>query len=145
MPPPVNRIVTLTAVAVPSLPTAPNEYSSTYHDQYNNILRLYFNQIYNLQQQLIVKKPTFTSVSGDYTVVSTDDILLCDASAAQLTITIPSAVDSDGRALTIKKIDSSSNYVVLSSNSIDGSATQSLVNQYVSVTIRSDGTNWWIV
>jgi hypothetical protein len=31
----------------PNLPLAPNEYDSRYHNQLNNILRLFFNQIVN--------------------------------------------------------------------------------------------------
>ena len=31
----------------PSLPAAPDEYDRRYHDQLNNILRLYFNQLNN--------------------------------------------------------------------------------------------------
>ena len=31
----------------PSLPSAPNEYERRYQDQFNNVLRLYFNQLSN--------------------------------------------------------------------------------------------------
>lgn len=33
--------------APPNLPLAPSEYDSRYHNQLNNILRLFFNQIAN--------------------------------------------------------------------------------------------------
>ena len=33
--------------APPALPFAPKEYSQLFHDQYNNVLRLYFNQLSN--------------------------------------------------------------------------------------------------
>jgi hypothetical protein len=33
--------------APPALPFAPGEYSQLFHDQYNNVLRLYFNQLNN--------------------------------------------------------------------------------------------------
>lgn len=36
----------------PSLPLAPQEWGSQYHDQYSNVLRLYFNQLSNGLQQL---------------------------------------------------------------------------------------------
>jgi hypothetical protein len=35
----------LQAPAPPALPFAPGEYSQLFHDQYNNVLRLYFNQL----------------------------------------------------------------------------------------------------
>jgi hypothetical protein len=34
-------------VSPPSLPLAPREYDSSYHDQLNNVLRLFFSQLNN--------------------------------------------------------------------------------------------------
>jgi hypothetical protein len=42
----------LSKVAAPNLPAAPTEYSSTYHDSANNILRLFFNQVVKILGQL---------------------------------------------------------------------------------------------
>jgi hypothetical protein len=42
----------LTNVKSPFLPLAPTEYSRQYHDQLNNVLRLYFSQIDALRSQL---------------------------------------------------------------------------------------------
>ena len=42
----------LNQVAPPALPQAPEEYERQYQDQLNNVLRLYFNRINALQQQL---------------------------------------------------------------------------------------------
>ena len=39
--------------AVPNLPLAPVEYDKTYLDQLNNVLRLYFNQLNNLNAVLV--------------------------------------------------------------------------------------------
>jgi hypothetical protein len=38
--------------ASPSLPLSPKEFDQRYHDQMNNILRLYFNQIQSTLNQL---------------------------------------------------------------------------------------------
>jgi hypothetical protein len=43
----------------PSLPISPKDWDSGYHDQYSNVLRLYFNQLSNGLQQL-------TSTRGGY-------------------------------------------------------------------------------
>jgi len=51
---------TITEFTAPNLPLAPIEYSPRYHEQQNNILRLYFNQINNLVKQL----NTATDTSG---------------------------------------------------------------------------------
>jgi hypothetical protein len=42
----VNKIVS------PNLPVAPMVYQRVYHDQFSNVLRLYFNQVDNSTQQL---------------------------------------------------------------------------------------------
>lgn len=42
----------LLKTVAPTLPIAPMEYQKTYHDQLNNILRLYFNQVDKLISQL---------------------------------------------------------------------------------------------
>ena len=39
--------------AVPNLPLAPLEYEARYHDQFANVLRLYFNRLQSAQQQTI--------------------------------------------------------------------------------------------
>lgn len=40
-------------VAAPNLPTAPREYETRYLDQLNNVLRLFFNRLVGLMNQLI--------------------------------------------------------------------------------------------
>lgn len=39
--------------AVPNLPLAPGEYESRYHEQLNNVLRLYFNRLDGLLRQIV--------------------------------------------------------------------------------------------
>jgi hypothetical protein len=52
----------LTQVKSPALPLAPVQYQQKYHDELNNILRLYFNQVDTLIGQL--------TLSGVYTVAT---------------------------------------------------------------------------
>jgi len=47
----------LNKLAPPALPQATNQYSRQYQDQLNNVLRLYFNRITALQQQLSWAQP----------------------------------------------------------------------------------------
>ena len=42
----------LNRVTAPNLPYAPNEWNRQFHDQYSNVLRLYFNQLDNIIGQL---------------------------------------------------------------------------------------------
>jgi len=67
----------LTRTRAPALPFAPTDYDREYHNQYNSILRLYFNQIDNLIGQLM-------------------------ASTSSLPITFPdNALDAFGRLVTV--------------------------------------------
>ena len=50
MPLPLFRTQPLIAPAVPNLPLAPTQYSPQYQEQFNNVLRLYFNQLRNFEQ-----------------------------------------------------------------------------------------------
>ena len=56
--------VPLISPAPPSLPLAPKGYEERYHDQNNNVLRLYFNQLKNLMDQLVALASTFQD--GNY-------------------------------------------------------------------------------
>ena len=89
-----------------------------------------------------------TSVTADYTVSANDSFIKVDATAAPVTITLMLASSGKEKRLTIKKIDSSANAVTVDGNgseTIDGATTVSLPSQYNSVSIMSDGTEWWVV
>lgn len=86
--------------------------------------------------------------SGDQTLDSGDGVVLADASSSSMTITLPPALDFEGREFTIKKIDSSSNNVTLDGSGterVEGSSTYDITGQYDSVTVISDGNEWWII
>jgi hypothetical protein len=93
------------------------------------------------------KDQTITSISAIYTALSTDEFIKASASGAAFTITIPTAVGITGRTYTITKTDTSVNIVTIdpvSSETINGVATFDLFLRGQSITIVSDGSNWWI-
>jgi hypothetical protein len=86
--------------------------------------------------------------TGAYTATANDHTITCNATSATFTITLPTAVGISGRIYVIKKIDSSGNAITVDANAsetIDGTLTKSLNFQYESITIQSDGTNWYIL
>jgi len=85
------------------------------------------------------------STSTSTTLTNGNSIVLVNASGASRTITLPSP--TSGKIFNIKKTDSSANTVVISapSGTIDGSASKTLTTQYQSLTITSDGTNFFII
>lgn len=89
------------------------------------------------------------SVSGNQTLTNTDGFvtLLVNSTSSAITITLPTAV-SNAAIFTIKKIDSSTNFVTIDANAsqtIDGDLTIVLKDQYNYVQIVSDGTNWVVI
>jgi hypothetical protein len=89
-----------------------------------------------------------TTKTANSTVAAIDFTTLCNNTTAPITITLPTAAGIGGRMYIIKKVSAAGNNVTIVCNgaqTIDGNATYSLVNQYSSVMIQSDGANWGIV
>jgi len=76
---------------------------------------------------------------------TSDTVLLCDASSVSINVYLTSP--SDGKVFTIKKIDQSANSVTVntSSGSIDNSGSVTLTNPFQSVTLVSDGSNFYLI
>lgn len=88
--------------------------------------------------------------STTYTVLSTDRyVLVYDGTAgAAVTVTLPAAATvGGGFEVDIKKLQSSFNVTVdgNGSETIDGALAAVLTNQYESIRLVSDGSNWHII
>lgn len=89
-----------------------------------------------------------TSITADYTVLATDAIILADATAGQITVTLPTAVGIEGRVYMIKKTDSSSYKVIIEGNgteTINGELNQELLFEGDAPQMASDDANWHFV
>jgi hypothetical protein len=60
---------TILKPTAPNLPLAPQQYSSQYGEQLNNVLRLYFNQLTNAVGSLIV---TVNGIENEIVVLQTE-------------------------------------------------------------------------
>jgi len=82
-----------------------------------------------------------------YAVTNNNATILVNYPAAPFGVVLPLANTVTGQQYQIKKIDSSSNAVTVSTTSsqtIDGNLTYSLATIYKSVTLQSDGSNYYI-
>ena len=82
-----------------------------------------------------------------YAVTNNNATILVNYPAAPFSVVLPSASTVTGQQYQIKKIDSSSNAVTVSTTSsqtIDGNLTYSLATIYKSVTLQSYGSNYYI-
>jgi hypothetical protein len=99
-------------VSAPSLPLAPIEYSRQYQDQLNNVLRLYFNRVDAILDQL--KTDAIIPALTNYTVA-----------------TLPSAVTSGKGA---RSFVTDALAPTFGATVVTGGA--------IAVPVYSDGTNW---
>jgi hypothetical protein len=92
----------------------------------------------------------FSTVSTSTNISPTETIglitILCNATSGNITVSLPTAVASEA-AFNIKKIDSSTNTVIIDpsgAQTIDGEATVTIYDDDDFVQVQSDGTNWVI-
>lgn len=84
--------------------------------------------------------------SGDATLADDELIVSVSASGANRTMTLPASSGRTGKIYMIQKSDSSTNTVTIDPNStetINGVSTLVLTQQYQSVIIYCDGSNWF--
>lgn len=84
------------------------------------------------------------SKTANYTATNSDFAILCDATSAAFTITLPTTGIRAGKRYLIKKTDSSA-YAISISATVDGSATRSLPNQYDSLLVMFDGSSFHVI
>ena len=102
----------LARIAAPSLPTPPTEYDPRYVEQFNNVLRLYFNRL-----------------QGIFGQISTSEII--PASTNYTVATLPSAATSGAGARTFVTDATGPTF---GATVVGGGA--------VFVPVYSNGTNW---
>lgn len=91
--------------------------------------------------------------SADYTVLDNDGhsiIYMTTGSSTDKTVTLPTAADNAGRVITVKKVDSGTNALILVDDAgdsalIDGAASQSLYTAFEFLSVQSDGSTWHII
>lgn len=89
-----------------------------------------------------------TSKTANYTVTTSDAIILCDSSGGAFTLTLPAASGNTGKVFQIKKTDSSFLAVTIDgdgSETIDGATTTTVNTEGETLRIVCDGSNWQIL
>lgn len=91
---------------------------------------------------------TSTQTSTTYTVSTSDTVVFVDSTSNNVTVTLPAASGMTGYRFYIKRIDGSAHTVTIArsgSDTIDGQTSLSLDVQYMTVTVVSNGTAWFII
>ncbi len=92
-----------------------------------------------------------TTQTSAYAVASTADVVLVNPSGGAFDVTLPNANLIVGRRVQVKRINTSANVVTVKSagGTIDNVAAATGIalagGTYNSITVVSDGANWWII
>jgi hypothetical protein len=114
-------------------------YRKVAHERPERRLELLDEQLDRLQR--VVNGPFeirgAKTVTATYTVLSTDWCLLCDATGAAFTVTLPDSRLVLGQVFQIKRMNGGANAVTVgtAAGNIDGAATFSLSAQYMCITV----------
>lgn len=76
------------------------------------------------------------------------DIVLMTTGASDKTVTLPAAATNTDATINIKKVDSGAGNVIIDGNAsetIDGNTTETITSQWTNVTVKCDGSNWFII
>lgn len=88
-----------------------------------------------------------SSTTINLTSASTPTVL-CNALSNPITVNLPLASTCEGVMYVIKKVDTSANTVTVQpagSDKIDGASTYVISQQFLTVSIQSDGSAWFIL
>ena len=89
-----------------------------------------------------------TTKTSSYTATANDYIIICDAKSHGFVVSLPTASSNIGRIYYVKKVDSSQNTITVNpegAEEVDDGATAVITTQFETITVTSDGLNWWII
>jgi len=96
----------------------------------------------------ISRAHSIEKITDDYMVDNDDYVILADASTKEIYISLPSASSVKENIYNIKRISSGNNkvYIVATNNElIDGQSGVEINTQYATLTVISDGLQWFII
>jgi hypothetical protein len=96
--------------------------------------------------EIFAEEQNLLNIASDYTATDEDYMILCNAVAAPITVSLPSAIIR-GHTFVIVKVDSSGNAVAVTpfgSDKIEADSSKSLTSQFSKCIITADGVSTWI-
>lgn len=109
-------------------------------DDFNNpSWKIWFSDLFNYS---LLNKFLSHNTTSIATTADKEAILVV---TSNVTVTLPTAKDSEGIRYYIKRATSAGAVTVSSSDNIDGSSTYSLANNYDFVHVYCDGTTWHVI
>jgi hypothetical protein len=94
-----------------------------------------------------VRQENITHTATNYQMLVTDGLVVSNASANSITVTLPAAASVEGKEFKIKSLADGifgTGYTTADGSTIDGVAGPRLLADNASVTLKSGGTIWYI-
>jgi hypothetical protein len=118
----------------------PTEYDK---NKFESLLKRFENAINTLVTD---QNHQVTLLETSRQVTVGDSMVVVDASASAVTVTLPLAKDANQKRMAFKKLDPGGNQVIVTGNgseTIDGANTSTLSVQYSTLEIVSNGSTWY--
>lgn len=133
-------------VGVPRLPEPSKEWTLGWMQDFIRVLGFWMQQI-TTPSSVEVGATAFSTSTVSTLVGPNDGCILVDTTGGNITITLPDATTVLGREFTVKRKTAGTNTltVAATSGTLDAAVTLAIVDQYSTVTFKSDGTNYYIV
>lgn len=104
--------------------------------------------VYDALVQPIWRIKSIDSTDSPYTLLATDDLVLCDCTSGNIVINLPALSAADVKEYNIKKMDVTANTITIDPNgseTIDGELTEEILSQYIVRRIIPCSTEWSII
>lgn len=97
---------------------------------------------------------TLKTITSNYTITDADSVILCDTTAGNITITLPTAASvwddtgDFGQQFSIKRVSSDNNSVIINGATgeyVDSGVYTLTGPNLTSATLISDGFDWWVL
>ena len=95
---------------------------------------------------VVATNSSIVVATADLTATAANSTILCNVPVAGMTLTLPAAAANTGKILVIRKVDNDAD-VLTFSPAINYSTTETIttLNYVKTLTVQSDGTNWWVI
>lgn len=118
-------------------------------DSVVNVLSAQRDRLEDIERADRVQPKAHTgAISTSRTLTAFDYVLLVDATAGAVVLTLPPVLTSRDYAYTVKKIDNSVNAMTLDGDGgelIDNVLTKTTTTQYDVFRVVCDGAAWWLI
>jgi len=104
---------------------------------------VYYGGVWHFDGDSALTTESVTTITTTTAISATSGTYLVDTTGGNITLTLP----ADGTTYTIKRLTGGTNTLTIdtASGNIDDAASASLSTQYESVTLKSDGTDYWVI